>query len=218
MRLGHLPLFALAMAAPLLSAAAPPRPALAPQPLVSAIQITDVDPAGTIEETALFEALQSLIERHGLSGVSYVDKSVHRNWAITADEAKVALLSAHEQLAMLADAALENRLAAASDDDAAEVIRQFGTESEAAIAPAATCRLLVGTKYAAPSTRAKALPGSAPVSWAQAMACLPGGGAMPRSMMSYNMKAATPSAAITRGEFLHKLNEALDGSLAELGG
>jgi hypothetical protein len=88
------------------------------------------------------------------------------------------------------------------------------------MAPAASCRLLVGSKYAAPSKKAKAKPlaGSAPVSWAQAMACLPGGGTMPRSMMSYNMKAATPSASITRGEFLHKLNEAMDGSLAELAG
>jgi hypothetical protein len=220
MRLGHLPLFVLALAAPLLSAATPPRPTLAPEPLVTAIQITDVDPAGTTQETALFEALQSLIERYGVSGVNYADKSVHMHWLITADEAKVALLSAHEQLAMLADAALENRLAAASDDDAAEVIRTFGTDSEAAMAPSATCRLLVGSKYAAPSKKAqpRALPGVAPVSWAQAMACLPGGGAMPRSMMSYNMKSASPSAAITRGEFLHKLNEALDGSLAELGG
>jgi hypothetical protein len=184
------------------------------------MQITDVDPAGTTQETALFEALQSLIERYGVSGVNYIDKSVHKDWLITAAEAKVALLSAHEQLAMLADATLEDRLAAASDDDAAKVIRQFGTESEAAIASAATCRLLIGTKYAAPAKKPepKALAGVAPVSWAQAMACLPGGGAMPRSMMSYNMKAAAPSAAITRGEFLHKLNEALDGSLAELGG
>ncbi|MFM2410035.1 MAG: hypothetical protein RL481_863 [Pseudomonadota bacterium] len=217
---GQLPFFALALAAPLLLAATPPRPALAPEPLVSVMQITDVDPASTTQQTALFEALQSLIERYGVSGVNYVDKSVHGDWLITADEAKVALLSAHEQLAMLADATLEGRLAAASDDDAAEVIRQFGAQSEAGIAPSASCRLLVGSKYAAPAKKAKpkALAGSAPVSWALAIACLPGGGAMPRSMMSYNMKAAAPSTAITRGEFLHKLNEALEGSLAELAG
>jgi hypothetical protein len=220
MRFAHLPLFALVVAMPFLSAATPPRPALATEPLVSAMQVTDVDPAGTTQETALFEALQSLIERYGVLGVNYTDKSVHMGWAITADEAKVALLSAHEQLAMLADATLENRLAAGSDDDAAKIIRQFTAESEAAISPSASCRLLVGTKYAAQPKKAKPklLVGNAPVSWVQAIACLPGGGTMPRSIMSYNMKAATPSASITRGEFLHKLNEAMDGSLAELGG
>ena len=219
MRKGSWSLFALAVSVPLILAASPPRPALAPDTLFSASQITDVDPAGTGQEAALFEALRGLVERYGISGVNYVDKSVHKDWTITADEAKVALLSAHEQLAMLADATLENKLAAASDDDAAEIIRQVGDASEAAIAPAATCPLLVGTKYATISkkTKPKALKGSAVVSWAQALSCLPGGKTMPRSMQSYNMKAAKPAAAMTRGEFLHKLNEAMDGSLAEIG-
>jgi hypothetical protein len=219
MRKGSWSFIALAVSAPLILAATPPRPALAPSPVVSVMQIVDVDPAGTGQEAALFEALQSLIERYGVSGVDYVDKSVHKDWTITADEAKVLLLSAHEQLAMLADATLENKLAEASDDDAAEVIRTVGNASEAAIAPAATCRLLVGTKYAtvAKKTKPKALTGSAGVSWTQGLSCLPGGKTMPRSMQSYNMKAATPSAIMTRGEFLHKLNEAMEGSLAELG-
>ena len=212
-------LFALALSCPLILAATPPRPVLASDPLFSVTQITDVDPAGTGEEAALFVALQSLIERYGVAGVNYADKSVHKDWTITADEAKVALLSAHEQLALLANATLENKLAAASDDDAAKIIRQVGTATEAAIAPAATCPLLVGTKYAtvAKTKKPKALTGNAGVSWMQGLSCLPGGKTMPRSLQSYNMKAATPSAVMTRGEFLHKLNEAMEGSLAELG-
>jgi hypothetical protein len=199
-------------------AAAETRPALASEPLYSAGSITDVDPAGTSEEAALYEALRSLIERYGVSGVNYADKTVRKDWTITAEEAKVPLLAFYAQLGELISATADSALADASDDDAAEVIKKFQDLSDKTLAPAASCQLLVGTKYAVPTKKAppKALAGNANLSWAQALACLPGGGAMPLTARSYNLKAAQPGSAMTRGEFLHKLNEAADASMAEI--
>ena len=200
--------------------AAPPvqRPPLATETLFSAGQITDVDPAGTSEESILYTALQSLIERFGLEGVNYADKSVHKDWPITAAEARVLLESANDQLFQLASAAVDNELAKRSDDDAAEVMSTFEQVMDTSLRPSATCRLLSGSKYAVEAKKGKLKPlsGNALVSWSDAVACLPGGGGMPVAVRSYNRKPAKPTAQITRGEFLHKLSEALEASLVEL--
>jgi hypothetical protein len=199
-------------------AAVPTRPALSDQLIFSAEQIVDVDPAGTAEEATLFAALQSLIERFGMLGAHYPDKSVRMNLKITAEEAEVALISIYEQLTLIGNAAVENELAERSDDDAAQVIATFNNVFEVTLNPAPTCKLMAGTKFAAPpSKKVKALKGNVNVSWAQALACLPGAKSMPMSAKSYNRSAVKSTAPITRGEFLHKLNDAAEASYAAIG-
>jgi hypothetical protein len=199
-------------------AAPAPRPALASDPLYSAGQVTDVNPDGPAPEAALYEALRSLIERYGVSGVSYTDKSVRKDLTLTAAEAKAALVSAYQQLAMLSNAAVDNTLAETSDDDAAKVISRFELVTDRLLEAAPACRLLDGTKYASSSKKPKAKPltGNAPVPWSQALACLPGSNGAPLAAKSYNLKPAKPAAVISRGEFLHKLNEAMDAGSEEI--
>jgi hypothetical protein len=203
-----------------LATAAPPvqRPPLATETLFSAGQVADVDPAGTLEEAALYKALQSLIERYGIAGVNYADKSVHKDWPITAAEARILLESAHGQLSELVSVTVDNELAQNSDDDAAAVMSKFQKVIDVSVSPASTCRLLSGSKYAVEPKKGKLKPlaGTATVRWVDAIACMPGGGGMPVSTSSYGFKNVKPADLITRGEFLHKLNEAMDASLTEL--
>lgn len=193
------------------------RPALSNQPLFSAGSVIDVDPAGTTEEAVLFEALRNLIERFGIMGVHYPDKSVRMNLTLTAEEAETALLSSYEQLAEIGSAAVDNELAQRSDDDAAQVIGAFNTVFERTLKAAPACPLMAGSKFVpTTSKKVKALPKKANVSWAQALSCLPGAKTMPLAAKSYNRKAVKATAPITRGEFLHKLNEAIEASYAEI--
>ncbi len=211
-------LLAVSLSAPTLSAPPVQRPPLATETLFSAGQVIDVDPAGTLEEAALYKALQSLIERYGIEGVNYTDKSVHKDWPITASEARVLLESAHGQLSELVSVTVDNELAENSDDNAAEIIGRFQKVIDISVNPSPTCRLLSGSKYAVEPKKGKLKPlgGSATVRWADAIACMPGGGGMPVSASAYGFKSVKTATPITRGEFLHKLNEALDSSLVEV--
>ena len=209
----------LICALPTTAFAAPaPRPEISSVPLHSVSQLTDVRPSGSAQETTLYEALQSLIERYGITGINYTDNSVRKDLTVTASEAKVVLISAYEQLAMLSNASVESDLAAASDDDAAKIIKRYKVATDRALHPVGSCQLLVGSKFAAKPQKGKpkALASGAEITWAEAMACLPGASAMPLNPSAYNLKVASPAASITRGEFLHKLNEAVDNSLAEI--
>jgi hypothetical protein len=218
MRLRLALFWAVSLSASAIAAPAAQRPPLATQTLFSAGQITDVDPAGTLQEAALYKALQSLIERYGIEGVNYSDKSVHKDWPITAAEAKVLLESAHGQLSELVSVAVDNELAKNSDDNAAEVMERFQKVIDISVNPAPTCGLLADSKFAVEPKKGKLKPlaGNATVRWADAIACFPGGGGMSVNASSYGFKNVKPIALITRGEFLHKLNEALDSSLVEV--
>ena len=194
------------------------RPQLASEPLFSASQLADVRPSGSAQDFALYEAVQSLIERYGITGISYTDNTVRKDLMITAGEAKVVLISAYERLALLANASVESEVSKATNDDDSKIISRFKVATDRALNPAGSCQLLVGTKFAAKPKKgkAKAQANSATVTWNQALACLPGANVMPLNPEAYNLKAALPAAAITRGEFLHKLNEAADNSVNEL--
>jgi hypothetical protein len=208
----------IALSASALSAPAS-RPKLAGQPIFSVSQVTDVDPDGTEDEATLYGSLQTLIELFGVTGIVYEDRSVHKDWTITADEANTLLASAYETLLLISDAAQESALATTSDDDAARVINAFETVFETALSPTPSCRLVGGTKYAvATKKKTQPLKGNANVGWSQALACLPGASSMPLQAQSYGRKAVKPAVAITRGEFLHKLNEAMENGYSEIGG
>jgi hypothetical protein len=209
---------AFALSAPA-SAAPAARPELANEPIFSVSQVIDVDPNGTGDDAALHGSLQTLIEQFGISGVIYNDRSVHKDWTITADEANALLVSGYETLVLIGNAAQESELAKASDDDAAKVISAYETVFETALVPPPTCRLLVGTKYAmATNAQPEPLAGNVNVSWSQALECMPGVMSMPLEAQSYDRNAAKPAAAITRGEFLHKLNQAMENAYSQIGG
>lgn len=194
------------------------RPQLASEPLFSASQLVDLQPSGSAQDSALYDAVQSLIERYGITGISYTDNSVRKDLTITASEAKIVLISAYERLALLASSSVESAVSAATDDDNAKIISRYKTATDRALNHAGSCQLLVGTKFAAKrkTSKPKAVANGAAVSWTQTLACLPGANVMPLDSNAYNLTAAVPAAAITRGEFLHKLNEAVDNSVAEL--
>ena len=195
------------------------RPELSTELILFVSLVTDIDPDGTEDEAALYGSLQTLIEQFGVSGILYTDKSVHKDWTITADEANTLLVSSYEILTQIGDAAQESELAKTSDDHAARVISAFENVFETALSPAPACRLLSGTKYTtATKKKPQPLKGNANVSWSQALACLPGAVSMPLQAQSYGRKDAKPAAAITRGEFLHKLNEAIENGYFEIGG
>jgi hypothetical protein len=194
------------------------RPVLASGNVLSAGSLTDLAPSGSAEDIALYRAVQSLIERYGLSGVSYADKTVRGKLTITADEARAPLLSYYAVLEDLVNANIDDLVSESKADDDSIILKKIDYLRQNTLAPAQSCQLLVGTKYAAATKNGtpKGLAGNASVTWAQALACLPGG-AKPRvEVNSYNLKPVTPQSPITRGEFLHKLNEAADNALEEM--
>jgi hypothetical protein len=210
----------IALAVSTASVAAPvPRPQLSNEPIFFVSELTDIDPSSSADDETLYGSLQTLVEQFGVTGVIYEDKRVHKDWTITADEAKTLLLSTYQTLTSIGDAALESELAQTSDDDTARVIRAYNAVFEKTLSSAPACRLLVGTKYAVAAKKKPQAPkGNANVSWAQALACLPGSVSMPLTAQSYNRSAAKLTAPITRGEFLHKLNEAVENGYSEIGG
>lgn len=74
------------------------------EPLYSIGEVKDADE----DRTAEYEAAQSLIERWGLSGVTYSDNTMKPDMAITRGEAIVLLASAFDQGASLAQAQIDN--------------------------------------------------------------------------------------------------------------
>ena len=65
------------------------RPEISSEPLYSVSQLTDIRSSGSAQDVALFEAVQSLVERYGISGLSYTDNSLRKDLTMTASEAKI---------------------------------------------------------------------------------------------------------------------------------
>ncbi len=196
---------------------AAPRPPLSDEPIFSAGQIADLDPeSGNELDQIVYGAAETLVEDFSVSGIVYTDNSIHKDWTITGAEAKVLLVSIFESLAMQANGAIDGLLYETPKNDAESVTATAVKSFEQATNPMPTCRILIGTKFAVSSSKVKAKPLAAgsTVTWEQAVACFPGAGVAPVAMKSYDRTAAARGKPITRGEFVHKLNEAAGRSIA----
>lgn len=192
---------------------AAPRPALSKETLFSVDQIADLDAEnGDEDDHALYGAAQTLVETFSPNGIVFTDNSLHKDWPMTAGDAKILLVSIYESMAMQANGAIDALLYEKSKDEAAPITAAAVKAFEQATNPLSACRILIDTQFAVPSKKAKLKPlaDTAIVTWDQAVACFPGAAAAPVSMMAYDRKPAARGKAITRGEFVHKLNAAAE--------
>jgi hypothetical protein len=195
---------------------AAPRPALSEEMLFSVEQIADLDPEnGSAEDSIVYHAAENLVEEFSVSGMVYTDKSLHKDWTITAGEARTLLVSVYESLAGRANGAIHSLLQETAKNDAAAVTSKSIKAFQMATDPISACGILLGTIFVVPSGKVKPKPLASGdmVTWGQAVACLPGAAMEPVSMKAYDRKPAVRSKAMTRGEFIHKLNEAADNSV-----
>ena len=144
------------------------RPELSSEPLYSVSQLTVVRSSGSAQDVALSGAVRSLIESYSISGFSYTDNSIRKVSTIAMVEAKIVLISAYEQLAMLSSVSAENNLAAAVHDDNCLVVKKYKVATDRALNAAGSCQRLTGSKFAPKPKKGKpkALPNGAELTWA----------------------------------------------------